>query len=141
MRCDVDRIGLPADQRVVEFDFCFDAQAPQARPQLAVAAVFAHAHRLEHLNVTPRRALGRDAGLIDRCNERRGAAVHDGNFRAIDFDNGIVDAEAMQRSKNMFGGRYSRSGMIAKHRGKFRRRYGAIIGLELAVLAIRCCRP
>jgi len=81
-----------------------------------------------------------DAGLIDRCNERRGAAVHDGNFRAIDFDNGIVDAEAMQRSKNMFGGRYSRSGMIAKHRGKFRRRYGAIIGLELAVLAIRCCR-
>jgi len=38
--------------------------------------------------------LADDAGLFDRRDERSRAAVHDRNFRAVDFDGGVIDAHA-----------------------------------------------
>ena len=48
-----------------------------------------------------------------------GAAVHDRNFRAVDFDRGIVDAHAPQRSKHVLGGGNQRTFAVAQHGGEF----------------------
>ncbi len=60
-----------------------------------------------------------DAGLIDRGDESRGAAVHDRNFGAIDFDGGVVDAHAAQRSEHMLGGGDQRAVAVAENGCKF----------------------
>ena len=116
---------------MIEFDLGLDPQAAQMRPQFAVAAVLADPDRLEHLDVSPRRRVVDDAGLIDRGDERRGAAVHDRDFRAVDLDDRIVDAEAAQRRQHMFGGRNGGTALVAEHGGEFGRRHGAEIGLEV----------
>ena len=118
---------------MIEFDFGFDAKPAQVRPQLAVAVALGDPHRLEHLDVAPRRRQRDNAGLIDRRNERRGAAVHDRNFRAVDFDDGVIDAKAVQRGKHMFGGRDGRAVMVAEHGGEFGRRHRAVMGAQFAV--------
>jgi hypothetical protein len=59
--------------------------------------------------------LGNDAGLIDGGDEGRSAAVHDRNFRTIDFDDGVVDAHATQCSKHMFGGGDQRTIAVAEN--------------------------
>jgi hypothetical protein len=55
------------------------------------------------------------AGAIDQKNERFGAAVHDGNFRAVQFDNGIIDAATGQRRHQMFDGADGAVVIIADH--------------------------
>ena len=78
-----------------------------------------------------------DAGLIDRGDEGRGAAVHDRNFRTIDFDGGVIDAHAAQRSEHMFGGRDQRAVAVAEHGGEFGGDDGFGGGLNFAVAAIK----
>ena len=80
--------------------------------------------------------LGDDAGLIDRGDESRGAAVHDRNFRAIDFDGGVIDAHAAQRSKHVFGGGNQRTLAVAQHGREFGGDHGFGDGLNFAVAAI-----
>ena len=63
--------------------------------------------------------MGNDAGLIDRRDEGRSTAVHDRNFRTIDFDGGVVDAHATQRSKHMLGGGDQRTVAVAENGCKF----------------------
>ena len=116
---------------MIEFDFGFDPQAAQMRPQLAVAFALGDADRLEHLDIAPRCRQRDDAGLIDRRDERRGAAVHDRNFGAVDFDDGIVDAEAMQGREHVFGGRYRRAAVVAEHGGEFGRGHRTEIGASI----------
>ena len=60
-----------------------------------------------------------NTGLIDRGDESRGTAVHDRNFRAIDFDGGVVDAHAAQRGKHVLGGGDQRTFAVAQHGGEF----------------------
>ena len=59
--------------------------------------------------------MGDDAGLIDGGDEGSRAAVHDRNFGTIDFDGGVVDAHAAQRSKHMFGGGDQRTFTVAEN--------------------------
>ena len=112
---------------MIEFDFGFDAQAAQMRPQLAVAVALGDTHRLEHLDVAARRRQSDDAGLIDRGDERRGAAVHDRHFGTVDFDHRVIDAESVQGREHMFGGRYRRTIVIAEHGGEFGRRHRTVM--------------
>ena len=77
-----------------------------------------------------------NAGLIDRGDESRGAAVHDRNFRTVDFDGGVVDAHAAQRSEHMFGGGNQRTLAVAQHGGKFGGDHGFGGGLNFAIAAI-----
>ena len=93
-----------------------------------IAAVLGDPHRLEHLDAAPWRRQTRDAGLIDRSDEWRGAAVHDRHFRTVDLDDGVVDAEAVQRRQHVFGGRDGRAVLIAEHGGEFGGRHGTEIG-------------
>ena len=83
-----------------------------------------------------------DTGLVDRGDERRGAAVHDRHFRAVDFDGGVIDAHAAQRREHMFGGRNQRTVAIAQHGGKFGGDHGLGGGLNFAVGSLqgRCGR-
>src|ERR1700686_5007696 len=118
---------------MIEFDFGFDPKPAQIGPQFAVAVALGDADRLEHLDVAARRRQRDDAGLIDRGNERRGAAVHNRYFGTIDLDDRVIDAEAVQGRQYMFGRRYRRAVAIAEHGGEFGRRHGAETGVELAV--------
>src|SRR6202030_2880021 len=85
VRLDVDSEVLAADERGIEFDFGFDAQAPCVRPQLAAAAVLTDLYGFEDFDVAPRRRERCHTGLIDGGDERFGAAVHDRNFRTVDL--------------------------------------------------------
>jgi hypothetical protein len=133
VRRHIQAVGLPADQRVIELDLDFDAEPAQIRPQLAVTTVLADANGFEHLDAAPRRLLGGQPDLVDRRDERRGAAVHDRHLGAVDLDDRIVDAKAAQSGQHVFGGRYCGAVMVAQHGGEFRRRYRAIMGFEFAI--------
>ena len=143
IRLDVERELLTPDQGVIEFDFGFNAQAAQVRPQFAVAAVVGiDPYRLEHLDVAPTRRHRRNTGLIDRIDEGRSAAVHDRNFGTVDLDNGVVDPKPEQRGKHVFGGGYGRTVSIAEHRGEFGRCHRSEVGRKFAVfLAIDSDSP
>ena len=78
-----------------------------------------------------------DTGLIDRGDESRGAAVHDRNFRTVDFDRGVIDAHAAQGCEHMFGGGDQRTFAVAQHGGKFGGDHGFGGGLNLTVAAIQ----
>ena len=93
-------------------------------------------HRLQHLDEAARRLLRHDTGLIDRGDESRGAAVHDRNFGAIDFDDGVIDAHAAQRGQHMLGGRDQRAVAVAQNGCKFGGDHGFGGRLNFAVAAI-----
>lgn len=106
------------------------------RTQFADRAVLHDPHRLEHTDVTARRVERLDARLVDRGDERRGAAVADRRFRTVQLDHDIVDAEPAQRGEHMLGGRAERAKAVAQHRGKFSGGNGASIGADFALRMI-----
>jgi hypothetical protein len=65
--------------------------------------------------------------------KRRGAAIHDRDFRTIDLDHRVVDAEAGKRRQHMLGCRAQRPAVVAQHGGKLSCGHGAHIGTDLAV--------
>ena len=69
-----------------EIDVELDAEAARIRPQLAIGFAFDDADRLQDLDVAARRRQRDDAGVVDRLDERLGAAVHDRHFRPVDLD-------------------------------------------------------
>ena len=63
------------------------------RPLVAVGDLDALLHAQEALGG----ALLLDAGLLQEKHERRGAAIHDGDFGAVEVDMAIVDSQAGER--------------------------------------------
>ena len=137
VRLDVERQRLLADQRMIEFDFGFDPEAVRIRPQFAEGAAFGDADRLENFDIAARQSARGQAGLIERIDESRGAAVHDRHFRPVDLDDDVVDVEAAQRGQQMLGGRAQRPGGVAQNGGEFgggdRAHVGADFALDRAV--------
>ena len=74
-----------------------------------------------------------DAGLIDGGDEGRRAAVHDRNFGAVDFDDGVVDAHAAQGSEHMLGGGNQRAFTVAQNGRKIGGDHGFGDGGNFAV--------
>src|SRR5262249_58547479 len=109
---------------MVKLDFRFDSQTAQIGPQFAVAIAFCDAHRLKYLDVAARRRKRDNPSLIDCRYEWRGAAIHDRNFRAVDLDHCIVDAESVQSHQNVLGGRYGGAGFVCPAGWKLSRRGG-----------------
>ena len=59
----------------------------------------------QDLQIAARRRQFLDTGLVqDEVHERRSAPVHDRNFRRIQLDNDIVDAERRQRRQKVLDG-------------------------------------
>ena len=133
LRPDVERERLFADQRMIEVDLGLDPEAVLVGPQFAEGAVLRDAHRLDDFDVAARQRARGQAGLIDRIDEGRGAAVHDRHFRPVDLDDDVVDVEAAQRGQQMLGGRAQRAGGIAQHGREFGGGDGAHVGADLAL--------
>ena len=75
-----------------------------------------------------------DANLVDGGDERSRAAVADRRFRAVKLDDDIVDAEAADGGKHMFGGADQRTGSIAQHGLEFGGGDGAHIGADFTLI-------
>ena len=95
-------------------------RVPSYGPELGPARAAFDAHRLDDADVAAVHVERLDAGLVDRVDEGRGAAIHDRHFAAVDLDQQIVDAEAEQRGHDMLDGRDVVTGRIAKHRAERR---------------------
>jgi hypothetical protein len=117
---------------MIGVDFGLDPETMLVWPQFAIGAVLDHRYRFEHLDVAPRQCSRCEASPIDRINESGGASVHDWNFRAVNFDDGVVDVKATQGSQQMFGGRTQRTLGIAENGGKFGCGNRAHIGADFA---------
>jgi hypothetical protein len=87
-------------------------------------------NRAQHFQVSSRRLKPFHPRLVDEVHEGRGAAVHDRHFRAVQFDNRVVDAESGQRGEQVLDGldrnRFARqtglildSSQVGHHRGDF----------------------
>ena len=134
---EIEHVALAADHRIGEVDFDFGAETGRIGPQFAEGIADRDLHRLQHLDEAARRGLGDNAGLIDRGDESGGAAVHDRNFRTVDFDGGVIDAHAAQGGEHMFGGRNQRTVAVAQHGGEFGGDDGFGDRLNFAVGAIQ----
>ena len=81
--------------------------------------------------------MGENTGLIDRGNEWSRAAVHDRDFRTVDFDRGVVDAHAPQRGEYVFRGGDQRALSVAQNGCEFSGDHGLRRGLDLAVATVQ----
>ena len=111
----IERIALAADHRIGEVDLDLGTETVGIGAQLAEGITEHDLHRLQHLDETAGGGLGDDAGLIDGGDERSRAAVHDRNFRTIDFDGGVIDTHAPQRSEHMLGSGDERAIAVAEN--------------------------
>ena len=109
------------------------AEAAVVGLELAKGITFGDANRLEHLGVAARRRQRDDAGLVDRLHEGGGAAVHDRRFRAVELDDGVVDAEPAQRRHDVLDGGDAGPGSIAQHGGELGGGDRTGIGADLAL--------
>jgi len=94
---------------------------------------------LDDFDIAARQRPCCQACLIDRVNEGGRTAVHDRDFRAVNFDNDVVDVKAAQRRQQMLRCRAKRTLGIAKHGREFSSGHGAHVGANLALdRAVRC---
>ena len=133
---EIERIFLTADHGVGEVDFDLGAEPGRIGTQFAEAVAHRDLHRLKHLDEAARRRLADYPRLVDRGDKGSGAAVHDRNFRTIDFDSGVIDAHAAQGGEHMLGGGDERALAVAQHGREFGcdHRFGG--RLNLAVDAV-----
>jgi len=91
--------------------------------------------RLDDANIATLDAERLDARLLHRLDEDRRAAVHDGHFAAVDFDDRIVDAERIKGGHDMLDRRDRTRRREAEHgaqvggtnRGRHGLQFGHII--------------
>ncbi len=107
------------------------------RTKFAKGFALGDADRLQNLDIPTRLGQHFDADLVDCVNKRRRAAVHDRHFGAIDFNQGIVDAEPAQGGENMFGGRAKDARFVAQNGGEFRRSHSTVISADFALPTVR----
>jgi hypothetical protein len=92
------------DERVVEADAVGDLEVVRRIQRDALVAL-AERDRPEDLQVLLGGCQFLDARLVqDQVHERRGAAVHDRHFRAVQLDDDVVDAERRQRREQVLDG-------------------------------------
>ena len=71
-----------------------------------------------------------------RFDELRRAAVHDRDFLAVDLDQGVVDAKAAQRGKQVLDGRHRGAVAVAKHGTQRYASHVPLIGSDLGALGV-----
>ncbi len=128
---------MTTDHRIGEINFDLGAETGRIGAQFTERIADRDLHRLQHLDETARCRLRQDTCLINRSDKSGGAAVHDRNFRAVDFDRGVIDAHAAQGREHMFGGGDDRTFAVAQDGSKFGsdHRFGG--GLDFAVAAVQ----
>ena len=119
---EIEHVALAADHGIGEIDFDLGAETRRhagaiRRSESPIATCTGFSTWMKRRGA----GLRDNAGLIDRGDESGRAAVHDRNFRAVDFDGGVVDAHAAQGCEHVFGGRNQRTVTVAQHGGEFGR--------------------
>src|SRR5687767_13973132 len=109
------------------------------RTKLAEGSAFFHADALQNLEVAARGIQLDKADLIDGFDESHRAAVHDRNFGAVDFDDGVVDAEAAQSGEQMLDGGDGSAVAVADDRTKGHAGDVAVIALNLRAVGLAIC--
>src|SRR5262249_38195479 len=112
----VDRQRLTPDQRVLELDLRLDVEAARVGPYLSERVSPYNPHGLEDPDVAAGLIKRLKTDRVDRRDKRGRAAVHDRRFGTIDFNDGVVDAQAPKRGQNGLRGRYQPTGSAAPHR-------------------------
>jgi len=92
-----------SDQRVGEVDGVRDGIRVGGMHRDEFIA-FAHFDFTKNLEIFARAALLADAGLLDQFDEWERAAIEDGKFEVIEFDDGVVHAQADARREQVLGG-------------------------------------
>src|SRR5262249_60569735 len=119
----------------LELDLRLDAEAARVGPYLSERVSPYHPHGLEDPDVAPGLIKRLKTDRVDRRDKRGRAAVHDRRFGTIDFNDGVVDAEARERGQHVLGGGYQRPGGVAQHGGEFGGGDRAHVGGKVTVLA------
>ena len=76
------------------------------------------------------------ADLVDGFDETDGAAIHDRDFVAVDFDQGVVDAETAKGGEEMLDGRDRGAVAVAKDGTKRDARHRPLVGRDLGAVTI-----
>ncbi len=101
-------IGLFADGGVVEIDTdpkVHGVALATGGRQACILVAIANLDRLEHANATARARLTRQARLEQQTAVKRRRSIHDGNFRAVDLNDQIVQADTCACSHKVLNGR------------------------------------
>jgi hypothetical protein len=97
------RAPLPADDVVAEIDLDVEPEGVVGA-QLREGLALRRADGFHDLEIAPRRAAEDDPDLVDRVDEGGGAAVEDRNLDAVDLDEDVVDAGAVEGRHQVFDG-------------------------------------
>jgi hypothetical protein len=92
---------LTAYARRIEVDLDLETRAAIGT-ELCPRGTGVDADRLDHANVAALLGQLLDAGLLERVDEGTRTSVEDRHLAAVDLDRRIVDAEAEQRSHQVF---------------------------------------
>src|SRR5690606_31387096 len=88
------------------------------RRQLAPAITLLNPNGFENLDVFARLRQLANAGLIDRVHKRRRAAVHDGNFLAVDLDVAVVDRQTTEGCEQVLNRADGDTSVVTDHRAQ-----------------------
>ena len=108
--------ALHADGGIGEADGDVEIEAVEAVRRQQRRALGAHAHfdRLKNADHALRRVLLFQAGVQQHLHERRGRTVEDRHFRAVHFDDQVVDAQAGAGRHQVLDGRDLNAGFVAR---------------------------
>src|SRR5215470_17521398 len=106
------------------------------RSEFTISSGVLYHHLLQHFEIAPRCIEFGKPDLVDRLDETRGAAIHDRNFRAVDLDQSVVNAEAAQRGKEMLNRRNRGAIAIAKNGAESDAGHRPLIGRDLGAFGV-----
>ena len=97
------RPRLVPEERMVEADAVGDLEVIRRIERDPLVAL-RERNRTQHLQIPARRLQAFHARLVHQIHERRGAAVHDRHFRAVQFHDDVVDAQGGQGREQVLDG-------------------------------------
>src|SRR5262245_6328673 len=93
--------ALPSDQRMREINVVLNGEGVR-RVNAKSLSVLLQDEFFDDANVLPGLVQHHNANLFDRLRIRKGAAVQNGNLEIIEFDEGVVDTDAIESGQQMF---------------------------------------
>ena len=132
---EVERPALAADQRGSKSISTSRRKPRSYGTSSAKAAPCATRTGFRTLMVAAAAPQDHDADLVDRVDERGGAAVHDRHFGAVDLDEDVVDAEAAQGRHQVLDRRDGAAHAVADDGAERGGDDGAVMGVDDALAA------
>ncbi len=126
---------MTANEIGVEVDFDVETEAV-IRRKLAIGAAVLDTHALQNFEIAAGSVELNQADFVDGLNKTDGTAVHDGNFGAVDLDEGVVYAETAEGCEQVLDRRHGGAIAVAEHGTERYARDVALIGRDLGAFGI-----